>query len=347
MSSNRAELEKPRLKILRLVRVFVPVILLTIVFLNIDLERLAESLLKVNLALLAAALLVGYFSQIFMGAWRWQFILARFYGIRISYVSLLRYLWVGMFVGYFVPANLGMDVYRVLNATKHGGGYKKNITAVLGEKVVVMIGSVLVLIACYPLVRPAIVTNVEISQTVHYVCLVGALAVVAIAMFVTLLATRASRQVRGCLQRKFNATISGIAAKTGHANGKNHDAASPVSLLLPFLQWQNLLGVIVFTVVTRVISGIGANILFLSLAQQLPIVVNVFATTLLIIIFMLPVSVGSLGVREGSFIVLFGLFGVERETALAASFLGLACLLLTACCGGVILLISNMRENSR
>jgi hypothetical protein len=54
-------------------------------------------------------------------------------------------------------------------------------------------------------------------------------------------------------------------------------------------------------------------------------------------------------VREGVFIILFGLFGVESEVALAASFAGLACLLITTITGGLILIAQNLmiKENIR
>jgi hypothetical protein len=64
--------------------------------------------------------------------------------------------------------------------------------------------------------------------------------------------------------------------------------------------------------------------------------VHVFVWTLMFFIFLVPISIGTLGVREATFIVVFGLFGVEDEEALAGSFVGLASLLFTVAIGGVV-----------
>ena len=68
--------------------------------------------------------------------------------------------------------------------------------------------------------------------------------------------------------------------------------------------------------------------------MDLSLTVHVFVWTLMFFIFLVPISIGTLGVREATFIVVFGLFGVEDEEALAGSFVGLASLLFTVGLGG-------------
>jgi uncharacterized membrane protein YbhN (UPF0104 family) len=96
----------------------------------------------------------------------------------------------------------------------------------------------------------------------------------------------------------------------------------------------------------RIIEAVSGNIFFRAVGIQLPLIVNIFTTTLRFIIFTLPISFGNLGVREGSYIMLFSLFGVESETALTVSFLVLAGLLLFTFIGGIILLVSNIRQKT-
>ena len=85
----------------------------------------------------------------------------------------------------------------------------------------------------------------------------------------------------------------------------------------------------------------------LLLGQDVSLLVSVFAFSLMFIVFMPPISVGSLGVREAGYILLFGLFGVEKEVALAVSFVALAALVLTVCTGGVILLVDAFLSRRR
>jgi uncharacterized membrane protein YbhN (UPF0104 family) len=60
-------------------------------------------------------------------------------------------------------------------------------------------------------------------------------------------------------------------------------------------------------------------------------------------VFTLPISFGSLGIREAAFILVYGLFGVPAEIALSVSFFNLAGILLNSLVGGVVMLISNAR----
>ncbi len=45
----------------------------------------------------------------------------------------MRIYYEGIFIGYFVPAGLGIDTYRVLNTDKDGKGYILNISIILME----------------------------------------------------------------------------------------------------------------------------------------------------------------------------------------------------------------------
>jgi len=96
----------------------------------------------------------------------------------------------------------------------------------------------------------------------------------------------------------------------------------------------------------RLVASIGGSVLFQAIGLKLPLVINVFATTVMTLIFILPISFGSLGIREGSYIVLFGLFGIESEAALTVSFLALSYLLLTVCIGGIIFLTSSICQGA-
>ena len=65
------------------------------------------------------------------------------------------------------------------------------------------------------------------------------------------------------------------------------------------------------------------NIAFAAVGFELPFVVNLFVIPIINIIALLPISFGGVGVRETSFIFLYGLFGVSPEGALFISILDL------------------------
>jgi uncharacterized membrane protein YbhN (UPF0104 family) len=95
------------------------------------------------------------------------------------------------------------------------------------------------------------------------------------------------------------------------------------------------------TFTIRVSAAVGGFFFLRAFGQEVPLSVNLFVIPLTQIIFLLPISFGSLGVREGTFIILYGLFGIPKEVAFAASSAGLLGLLLTVSIGGLIALIPN------
>jgi glycosyltransferase 2 family protein len=66
---------------------------------------------------------------------------------------------------------------------------------------------------------------------------------------------------------------------------------------------------------------------------------------LMYLFFLLPVSIGGFGIREASFIIILGLFGVGRENALASSFISLASVLITVGAGGLIWLSDGLKRS--
>jgi len=330
-------------------RFLVPAILLFVIFGKINLKELIVALSNVNPWLYFMGMVVGYFSQVFLAAWRWKFILNSFYQIQIPYYILLRYLWIGMFLGYFVPSGIGTDVYRVAKAAKYKGGYKVNIIAIIGEKGFILLGSTLLIMMGYPMINRMIVLDTGITEVVNSIYLVAAVALmVLISLIVAFALGRPMSNQRICdwLQKKLDSVKHIISTKVGGRFVEGSDGLSISDLIRPFFRWQNIFVMVTFTIGMRIISAAGGNIIFMALKTDVPIIVNIFVATLMFIIFMVPISFGTLGIREGSFIVLYGMFGISSETALAASFLGLASLLSMTSVGGIILLVRNIRQKT-
>jgi len=61
-------------------------------------------------------------------------------------------------------------------------------------------------------------------------------------------------------------------------------------------------------------------------------------------IFILPISFGTLGIREGAFIFFYGIFGMDQEAALLLSFLSLSGRLLNVVIGAIILQVSSVKK---
>jgi uncharacterized membrane protein YbhN (UPF0104 family) len=97
-----------------------------------------------------------------------------------------------------------------------------------------------------------------------------------------------------------------------------------------------VLPVTIYSFLIQLTSAVGNQIFFIAVNYDLPFLVNLFVVPVLYFVFLLPISFGSLGIREGAYILLYGAFGVPMETALLVSFFNLLGLLLNNLIGAII-----------
>jgi hypothetical protein len=95
--------------------------------------------------------------------------------------------------------------------------------------------------------------------------------------------------------------------------------------------------VLSFSLAIQLTAAAGSQIMFRAVGYQIPFLVNIFVSPVFFLVFLLPISFGSLGVREATYIILYGLFGVPAETALLVSFLNLSGILLNNAIGAVLI----------
>ena len=86
------------------------------------------------------------------------------------------------------------------------------------------------------------------------------------------------------------------------------------------------------------------KIFFAALDYDLPFVLNLFIAPILFFIYALPISFGSIGVRETAYIILYGIFGVPSETALIVSFFALFGIMLNHLIGAILIAFSSARK---
>ncbi len=312
-----------------------PVGLLALIVSSVDLTAVFRNVRHAKPGFALGAFLVAFLIPIALLVWRWQWILRRFYGVRVAYRFLLAEYWIAMFAGYWVPGGVGSDVYRVIRVGKAAGGVPTNAAAIVGEKLwSLLVYGILVLVS-YPLVAASLDARPQLKQAVFQIAVLSAVAVAALALVLLLkdpVAGRLRRALEGRLMDRLAAMAQGILRS---AAGEG-ETVTFSALLAPFFLWRNQVFGLAVTIVIQLITTLGGRLLLLALGVDLPFVVHLFVWALMNFFMLLPVSIAGFGVREASFILLFGLFGVSREASLAASFLALACTLAAIGPGGLV-----------
>jgi uncharacterized membrane protein YbhN (UPF0104 family) len=120
----------------------VSVALLALLFSRIDAASLWASARRASLAWLIAALGI-YFINVLASVWRWRTLLGA-QDVDLSWRTLLGSFLVATFFNNFLPSNIGGDVMRISDTAKAAGSKTLATTVVLTDRVIGLIGLVLV-----------------------------------------------------------------------------------------------------------------------------------------------------------------------------------------------------------
>ena len=115
-------------------------------------------------------------------------------------------------------------------------------------------------------------------------------------------------------------------------------------ILKPLLSLKYIGIVLFFSVVILVVKSCFMNLMFMAIGVDVPLIANLFVVPLVNIISLIPVSFGGVGVRETSYIALYGFFGVPPEASLVASLVTFTFLLMNISFGGLLMLVDNVRN---
>jgi len=258
---------------------------------------------------------------------RWQILLEHF-GIYERLVTLTTLYFIGMFFSLFLPTGTGGDAVRMYDVARRSRRAPQAVVATLQERLVGLGTSLLVGLAAtlfyLPLVPPKLRVWIIIIQVF------GALGITLL-LYPALLFAIVRRLWRHYGERP---ALSRLAAHPLVARFVGTIRPVVDAPPLPPFKLAQLLGI----ALAATMLGMG---MYYILGQSLKIPIGFMAYCLVVpmvwIIRMVPVSLNGLGLTEGSFVFLMGLFAIPEGKTLA---LALAVLGIQTCCalfGGVLL----------
>ncbi len=245
-------------------------------------------------------------------SYRWGYI-ARGLGSTLGHVTAFRYIWLGMFMNQAMPSTIGSDGARVWLMTRDGDRPGRALNGVLLDRVLSLLGVLVLIILSQPWVLELTGTN---TTGYAFMAWVGALLMGLVVLVIIGgpdIQPSRFRLLAGALQ-----LIRDIR----------------IYLLSPRLSiWPVLLtciNFIVLSVMTYLLSR-GLNI-SLDLSHAVALCPSVYLMAIL------PISFAGWGVREGAMIVALGFVGVSPEEATALSVASGLLFLFCALPGGFFLL---------
>jgi uncharacterized protein (TIRG00374 family) len=316
------EEKKTRNRLLNILKVAVSLVGVLILVLTQDIDAVRHALVNVNWLPFLAALLL-FLSGSLVRAYRWG-VLVWALGVRVSWFRLVGLYFVGAFFSLFLPTGVGGDAVKMFELSRDDGKASSAISSVLVDRFLglfVLFAMALLAVAIsYEMVAP------EVRILIAAV-FVGSLVAVALLLQRTWIESWGRRLG---VDRLFGRVkILRELYESLHTYG-------PAALLRGTAA----------SVVWNLILVVGYYLLGLAVGIDLSIGYYFLFVPIISAALMIP-SVGGIGIREGTTVLLFSQVGVPEAQALALAVVYDLVLVTNGLIGGVIYLVQGMRGTRR
>jgi uncharacterized protein (TIRG00374 family) len=257
-------------------------------------------------------------AAIVVSAWKWRILLLG-HGIDFSLVDLSRWYFTAAFFNAFLPTNIGGDGYRLLKTYDNPKGKARALSALLLERItgVITLGGLgyLAALIVWWRIGNALAGSLAVIGTFSGI---GAIAMLLLIWRVGLIGPLGRIRILQTIVDKSAEVISDWRGQVGRM-------AAVMALSLIF-------HVIRIGFIWLLIYALGTPV------DSVELTVALFAVE---VAAMLPISIGGIGVMEGSFVYVMSSFGLNSEAGLAAMLVLRVLTLLLALIGAVLYLAEN------
>jgi uncharacterized protein (TIRG00374 family) len=318
----------PRTIALLTAKVLVSVLLFAWLFRKLQWSAIGPALRHADPVWVAAAAVMLFGSHL-LASYQWGRLLGAA-DIELPFWKVVAYYHVGLFFNNFLPANVGGDLARTLDAARAGSSRTTALSTVLLDRLfgTVALGTV------------AVVTTLPAIDRFHLAtAYAGVVAFYALALLM----------LRAVLNPRVLAGLEGFMAHVGMS--RFAPVLDQLSGRLAIFRGQRRLLLEVFCVALVVqVMRIGVHVLFArALGLHVGTAYFFLFVPLLAVIVSLPISLNGIGVREGAGMLLFGLVGLDKASAFALQFGTYLIAVGVSLIGGMVFLarIPSRRAKSR
>jgi uncharacterized membrane protein YbhN (UPF0104 family) len=273
-----------------------------------DDARLWQAFGSMSWALFSIAILI-YFPGKLIEAYRWFFILKRL-GQPVPFWIIVHYSLLGLLSSMFLPGQVSGDIVKLIAVTRNNANIAVFVLSVAIEKCSVLIGvtvfTLLGVLAVGPISELKVVFALGTILFVFIACLYFML----------------------CVFRK---------QKPDDEEGKNNNLLDVVTFrcgwlgklyVLPRLTYGDSVKVFALAMILQLLNTIGSFIILLSLHIEMTFIDWAAINAMVAFVQLLPISIGGLGLREGTLVTIFGMYQISAEHAIALSLIGFTVMVL-------------------
>jgi uncharacterized protein (TIRG00374 family) len=302
--------------------------ILAVIITQVDLRSFANSLLSVRPEWLFAAVLAGIMDYT-VTALVWRKMLSA-KGLNIPFTPVMRVIWISNFFGFVTPSSMGSDIVKVVGL----GRYMENTTEALSSLTLFRLAGYVILFlmaAVSAFAFPERIPDSPMMSAVTIALACGAVLAVVAVVF-----------------SKWVVKLSGAALR---GIGLDRVQNKIEQLYSSFVSYAVKPDVIVIILAGGLVLQLFrvAYVFLLSKAMGFNVDPAVFFVFVPIIsaVMMIPVTVSGIGVREGSYIFLFGYVGLAPAQALGLSALSFALDVTYSLAGGLVYWKGGLPKDQR
>lgn len=307
-----------------IVRVVLSVALLWFILSSVGIDAVVSNLAVLPPAVLAVALGLAVFN-VALSTYKWQLLLA-IKDIRLPFRTLFTYYYIGQFFNAFLPTMIGGDGVRIYYLHDAHGAGADAASSVIVERLTGLMSVLAIGGFATLLLRSRLPTTVV--ATVLLVCVLG------VSFLLALLFTSFGR-------RLFERTLFGIERfDLGDRLASVYDAVSA------YRRSGRALGpVLVLSVLFRLVLVANNYVVAVGLGMDVPFAYFLVFVPLVELLLLVPVSIQGFGVRETTYVYLFGAVGASAGISLTLGVvMGLVLGVFNNLLGGVVYAFSGIRS---
>jgi glycosyltransferase 2 family protein len=274
-------------------RAIVGIAIVTLLVWRYDARSILRLITRERPSYFAAAIGV-YLSTLVLSAYRWR-LLAAILRLDAPFTDFLAYRFIATFANTLIPGVAGGDALRAIYLGRRTNHLGKAVKSVLTDRIVGLIGLFWLAASAAIFLRerglPSVLTTLPI--------LTG---LIALALFVA-----------SPLIIRFVQVMPSRLSRYG-------------GFIVTYLEHRSvLLAALALSVIVQSVLAICQYLLALGIGIDAPLTLFLLFVPIAGVFASLPLTINGLGVREGAYLVLFGIAGVDRTNAIALGLLWFAC----------------------
>ncbi|CAG0958061.1 hypothetical protein METP3_00653 [Methanosarcinales archaeon] len=293
--------------------------LMLFLFSRIEWTEFIYTIKRINPIYIYINTILFFFPGVWLSVLKWKKLLL-VQNIDLPFKQLYLYYLIGTFLNNFLPSTIGGDVSRVLYLTRVTNKPAEITASIILERftgllAIIFLGVLSVLLNLSFVIRHPLL--------LYLVSLLFSIGIVFYLLLGNYKLKRHFQNLRFLIPfwKKADELFGVI------NNFRNHKNV--------------LLSALIISIIFVLFGVFATYLFFMSIAIEVPILELILITSLVQLIGILPISINSIGLTEGSYIILFGLIGISSVDALTVALLGRILMILISLSGGIVFIFRN------